>query len=138
MKEEDITLQVGVKILLKNSKGEFLVLLRSRIKYGNFGDMWDIPGGRIIPGTDLIENLRREIKEETGLNYTGIPVLVAAQDVLRHKDKHVVRLTYIGELDGVPVLDDENTEYKWLTLPEMKKMNDLDQYVRELLKRDFI
>ena len=38
-----------------------LTTLGQRIK-----DKWDIPGGRITPGTDLLTNLKREIVEEVG------------------------------------------------------------------------
>jgi 8-oxo-dGTP diphosphatase len=135
MKQKDIILQVGVKILLTNGDGRYLLLKRSE-KYGVLGDIWDIPGGRINPGFDLITNLKREIREETSLDYSGTPKLIAAQDILRHAGKHVVRLTYMGgQIEGDPVLDDENTAYMWSSLEEMKKMNDLDQYVKDLLDR---
>ena len=86
-------LQVGVKILLKNREGKFLLVRRNPKKYPEVGPKWDIIGGRIIPGTPLLENLQREIKEEVNLDYAGNPALVAAQDILKSADKHVVRLT---------------------------------------------
>ncbi len=52
-------LQVGVKILLKNSEGEYLLLRRNPKKYPEVGAKWDIVGGRIVAGTSLLENLRR-------------------------------------------------------------------------------
>ena len=57
----DILLQVGVKILLKNSDGKFLLLRRSLEKYPEIKGRWDIVGGRIDPGIALKENLIREM-----------------------------------------------------------------------------
>lgn len=150
-------LQVGVKILLKNSEGKYLLVRRNPEKYPEVGAKWDIVGGRIIAGTSLFDNLRREIKEEVGLNYLGEPRLVSAQDIFVHRytdaadnadiknkssakqiERHVVRLTYIGEIDGNPVIDDDHLEARWFTGEEIKKLEPLDGYFRELVEREAI
>ena len=131
-------LQVGVKAFLKNEEGKYLILLRSD-KYGKFAGKWDLPGGRIEIGTNLLDNLKREIKEETQLEITSEPKLICAQDILRHNDKHVVRLTYTADAKGGLVLDiSENTEYKWLSLSEIAQLENLDEFVKEVLDRYFI
>lgn len=126
-------LQVGVKILLKNKDGKFLILHRSP-KYSEVKGMWDIPGGRIEPVTPLIDNLRREILEEIKLELKEEPKLVFAQDILRIPGRHVVRLTYTGNIDGEPTLDHEHNEFKWLALDELKSLEDLDIYLKEALE----
>ena len=114
-------LQVGVKIFLKNLEGKYLLLRRSPEKYPGVNGEWDIVGGRIDPGTHLLENLKREVKEETQLEIVGDPKLIAAQDIMPNVERHIVRLTYIGETRGEPILDGvEHTEYKWLTFDELK------------------
>ncbi len=126
-------LQVGVKILLQNKEGKFLLLQRNLDKYTEIkkNDSLDIVGGRINIGTPLLENLKREVFEETKLDLRDTPKLVAAQDILR-PDKHVVRLTYIGQIEGEPELDFEHTEYRWLSRDEVLKQPDLDPYTREV------
>ncbi len=127
-------LQVGVKILLKNPEGKYLLLRRSKEKYPEVKDEWDIVGGRINPGTPLLENLKREVKEETSLELLAEPALVYAQDILRIPGRHVVRLTYVGNVNGTPELDSDHTEYKWLTIEELKNLPGLDSYFKELLE----
>lgn len=51
-------LQVGVKVLLKNPEGKYLLVKRSNKKYPEVGATWDIVGGRIDPGLPLLENLK--------------------------------------------------------------------------------
>ena len=133
-------LQVGVKILLQNKEGKFLLLKRSAKKYPEVGEKWDIVGGRIDPGSPLLDNLRREIKEETQLEFTGEPKLLTAQDILRVKGRHVVRLTYTGRIEGTPVLDEDHDEYKWFDLDEIKALpgGRLDSYFKELLEKGVI
>jgi ADP-ribose pyrophosphatase YjhB (NUDIX family) len=132
-------LQVGVKVFLKNKNGEFLLLKRNTEKYKNIKDFWDIPGGRIIPGTFLIENLKRELKEETELDLVGVPDLIFAQDILKNNEKHIVRLSYIGEAEGDLVLDmDENVEFKWISIEGMKKQENLCVFIKEILDKGVI
>ena len=147
-------LQVGVKALLKNKDGKYLLLRRNPKKYPEVGPKWDIIGGRINPGTPLLENLKREIMEEAGLDYREIPKLVAAQDIFVHRYtdgrdntaespeivRHVVRLTYIGELDGDPKINEDHLEAKWFTADEIKFLspNELDSFFKELVDMEVI
>lgn len=145
--DEFMELQVGVKILLKNSEGKYLLVRRNPKKYPEVGAKWDIVGGRIIAGASLFDNLRREIKEEVGLNFTSEAKLIAAQDIIspplnlplkkgeKEEGRHVVRLTYIGEIDGNPVIDDDHLEARWFTGEEIKKLEPLDGYFRELIEQ---
>lgn len=134
----EITLQVGVKALLKNQQGKYLLIRRSREKYSDVKGEWDIVGGRIEPGASLLENLDREIKEEIGLKIIGEPQLIAAQDILRVPGRHVVRLTYVGSIEGQPILNNESVEYGWFGLSEMKANADLDIYLKELLNKGIV
>lgn len=127
-------LQVGVKVLLRNSEGKFLLIRRNEEKYSS--QKWDIPGGRINPGTSLGENLAREVMEETGLTLLGEPKIIGAQDIFASPERHVVRITYLGTADGTPKLSDEHTEYTWVTWSELKAMpvEELDRYVKALME----
>lgn len=131
--ESDVILQVGVKVLLRNGDGKFLLLRRSLQKYPEVIGRWDVVGGRINPGTTLLENLKREVKEETGLELISEPCLVAAQDILRNPTRHVVRLTYVCDSSGDVRLDaNENDSYKWYTKDEILTLDDVDVYFKEL------
>ena len=131
-------LQVGVKALLKNNEGKYLLVRRSSEKYPEVGAKWDIVGGRIEPGSSLLENLKREIMEEVSLELTEELTLVAAQDILRAPGKHVVRLTYVGTITGEPKLDGDHTEFRWFTKEELKNIDELDTYFKELLSNNKI
>lgn len=132
-------LQVGVKVFLRNKTDKYLLMKRSPTKYVGVKDAWDIVGGRIEVGTTLIENLKREVLEETQLKIISSPKLIFAQDILRSPEKHVVRLTYVADTEGEPTLDtSENIEYKWLTKEELKSQEDLDIYVKEILEKGIL
>lgn len=133
-------LQVGVKVLLKNPDGKYLLIKRSPIEYPE-SSKWDIPGGRINVGSSLSENLAREVLEETGLTLMSEPKVIAAQDIFVPKqDRHVVRITYMGEAEGTPRLSEEHTEYQWVTVVELKAMSTdvLDRYIKALIEAGII
>lgn len=128
-------LKVGVKILLKDKENRYLILRRSALKYPEIGSKWDIPGGRINAGDTLPENLKREVVEETGLLIIGEPELISAQDIIKDDNKHTVRLTYIGYADGEVIISDEHDEYKWLTFAELRDIEPMDHYVKEIINK---
>ena len=64
--------------------------------------------------------------------------MIFAQDILRVPGRHVVRLTYTANIEGEPKIDEEHREYKWFTLEELKNMENLDVYFRELLDKAII
>lgn len=133
-----MTLQVGVKAFLRNSEGKFLLVKRNAEKYGNTRGSWDIVGGRIDLGTSLLENLNREVKEETELEIVSDPRLLHAQDIFL-SEKHVVRLTYSADVIGELKLDaSELVEHQWLSLDEMQQQDDLDVYVKEILEKKIL
>ncbi len=112
---------------------------RNPKKYLDMRSSWDIIGGRIEPGTELLENLKREIKEEVGLDFAGRANLRAAQDILKTNGRHVVRLTYVGTIEGKPQLSEEHLEIGWFTPVEINNLNpNLDTYFKELLDNQTI
>lgn len=60
---------VGVKALIRDSEGATLVLLADVTKHSkNSEPYWDIPGGRVQEGEAVLDTLRREVSEETGVD----------------------------------------------------------------------
>ena len=74
--------------------------------------------------------------EETKLQLIDEPVLLDAVDILRVPGKHIVRLTYLGTIDGTPEIDtEESNEYQWISLEELNALDDFDMYAKDLLRR---
>jgi 8-oxo-dGTP diphosphatase len=134
MEKQKRVLEVGVKVILKNSQGKYLLLKRVKPYSGETEPRWDIPGGRIIPGEELYDALSREVKEETGLRLKSKLKVIAAQDILRVEGKHTVRITYSAHASGRVTLDPkEHTEFGWFTISQIKKLYH-DIYLDPVLK----
>ncbi len=59
---------LGIKALIRNNRGEMLLLRMSPgHDHGGGQTLWDLPGGRVHKGASVEATLRREVEEETGL-----------------------------------------------------------------------
>ena len=135
---QDKYLQVGVKVILRNEDNKVLLLRRNPIKYPEIGSTWDIPGGRIDIGISLLENLKREVREETGLEIINEPKVVFTQDIMnieKFPGRHVVRLTYTAKTKGEVKIDEESLEYKWVDISELNSINELDRFLKEVVEK---
>jgi ADP-ribose pyrophosphatase YjhB (NUDIX family) len=65
------TFHLGIKALIRNKRGEILLLHVDPAESGG-KEYWDIPGGRVQRGYGVEETLRREIEEETGVREVAI------------------------------------------------------------------
>lgn len=132
-----MTLQIGVKVLIKNKQGEYLFLRRTALVSTDTTETsWDIPGGRIDPTEPLADALKREVHEEVGHSLQSTPQLIAAQDIfVPAKDLHVVRLTYVAEEDAPSItLSDEHESHRWVRQSEVDSIN-VEPYLAEVLRR---
>ena len=65
------TFQVGVKALIRNDKGDILMVHIP--EWSGNSAHWDLPGGRIDTGETFQDTLKRELKEEIGIDYEENP-----------------------------------------------------------------
>ena len=117
-------LQVGVKILLKNKDGKYLVLLRSAEKYPNVGAKWEIPGGRLDLGEDPILGLMREVREETGL-YVDVLFPMSVRHFVRDDGQIITMLVFLCKPKGGEIkLSEEHECFDWIEIKDYKnKLN---------------
>ena len=97
------------------------VLIIRRSGYSNFGKCeWDIPGGGIQFGEDLLDGLHREVREETGLT-VRVDRLIYATTLVTSPDNQVVGLAYLCHTDtDAVILSHEHTDYLWATKEQLR------------------
>jgi len=79
---------------------------------------WDIPGGRLEKGEDPYTGLRREAREEVGMDIIIIAP-VAVQHFTREDGQQIALTIFLCTTDAKDIeLSEEHTEYKWQATDE--------------------
>lgn len=100
-------------------------------------DSWGVPGGKIDYGESMCAALRREFREETGLEVRDIrwaPVQEAVESDAFHRPAHFLLLNFVARTDREDVvLNDEAQEYAWVEVDDALRM-DLNAFTRPLVE----
>lgn len=101
-------IEVVAAVILK--VGEYFATQRG---YGEFEGLWEFPGGKIEPGENCDEALKREIKEELGVN-------IAVDDFLCTTDYdypsfHLTMHCYLCSIESGNIELREHKSARWLT-----------------------
>jgi 8-oxo-dGTP diphosphatase len=112
---------LGIKAIIRNPEDKILLLKVNPAQLKNDrAAYWDIPGGRIERGETVEATLRREVKEETGLDHiTAIrPFAMTLSNIripVEPADVGLILSAYICDVDDTTAikLSPEHTDYAW-------------------------
>jgi 8-oxo-dGTP diphosphatase len=94
------------------------VLLQHRAFWSHHGDTWGVPGGARSSTETAVETALREAFEETGLSNEGVEVVDELVD--DHGGwTYTTVLARTGSQLPVHALDQESTDVRWVTVPEV-------------------
>ena len=110
-----------VGALIRNAENKLLM-----IRTYKWSNLWGIPGGKIKTNETSLDAVKREIREETGLELHDIR-FVMVQDCIGSKEfykpAHFLLLNYFAETrSSFVTLNDEADEYRWVDHSEALQM----------------
>jgi 8-oxo-dGTP diphosphatase len=112
--------RIAVKSFILNDKNEVL-LIKRRDKDVHKPGAWEIPGGRLEIGENPFDGLKRETKEEVGLDIE-IKNPIKVNHFVRDDGQKITMLVFLCRpLSDNIVLSEEHTEFVWLSLNEAKE-----------------
>lgn len=119
--------------------GDRLLLLRRGFRSGKAKQgLWELPGGGVEKGESPDFSLRREVKEETGLELSDLkPALIWNRS---REEGEIIGITYLVRAEGREVkLSEEHIEYAWVRVDELGKytlMQGLEEELRRIMQAD--
>lgn len=113
-------MRVSQKTVVKNAEGKILALRRSNTDTVR-PLTWDLPGGEVEEGENLVESAKREIREESGLEIADLKFLHADARNADDGKYWVVLFSVAQTVSDVVTLSYEHDQYEWLTREEFLK-----------------
>ena len=123
-----VDFRVAVKSFIVDENNNLLVLKREP-KDVHLPGIWEIPGGRLSHGENPFDGLKREVKEETGLDIE-ITNPLSVRHFTRQDGQVINMIVFLCRpLSGNLSLSEEHTDHKWLDLSE-------EEFLGEYLGKD--
>jgi len=122
-------------------KDESLLLIQRASDDSWNPNKWEFPGGKVDFGEDLNESLRREIKEETGLDITiKEPLFFWDEPMNKDKYKGLRHVNLFFEcsvaLNSKVKLSNEHQDFKWLKIEDIEEEKiDITKHTVEVIKK---
>lgn len=113
-------LVLAVAAFIVNSKKQLLIVKKSPYEMVDAG-LWTVPGGKIRPEENIINGLKREVKEEVGLTIKSYQWL--AEDVFFNNDQYFHGehfLCRVADEKKEIILEKNLLDYRWITKKEIK------------------
>lgn len=107
-----------VMVVIRNSKGEFLMQKRVEAKGGD----WGVTGGHPKSGESPIEGIITEVKEELGLDFSKEEFTLYNSGC---DGKDCYKMYYVTkdiDLNDIVIQKEELTEVRWFTMEELNNM----------------
>ena len=112
-----------VMVVIRNSKGEFLMQRRVESKGGD----WGVTGGHPKSGESPIEGIITEVKEELGLDFSKEKFIEYDSGC---DGKDCYKMYFVNkdiEINDITIQEDELSEVKWFSMDELKHMVDIHE-----------
>lgn len=123
---------VVAKVLPVNSKGDVLVLRRSKTDTRRPLEL-DLAGGWVDEGEDFIEAAIRETQEEAGIRLSKQDLRLVYTHTATRDNENTSWLFFIAKTDQTEVkLSPEHDQAKWVSLDQAIETNDYK------IQRDFL
>lgn len=116
--------------------GEFVLLQK-----GGGSDFFNLVGGRVHLGENTVDAIKREVKEELGIDIKNPKLMVVAENFFKWqgKDAHEMLFiyhvkfpkTFLKKFEGFRILDQNETS-SWFEKSKLKQANCLPRLIYKL------
>jgi A/G-specific adenine glycosylase len=112
-RQEYTKLEAVIAVIRKEDR----YLIQKRPETGLLAGLWEFPGGKIEPGEEPEQALGREVREELGVELTGIRFLTSVEHA--YTQFRVTLHAYACQVSAPPRL--RRDTHRWVTLKGMRR-----------------
>jgi 8-oxo-dGTP diphosphatase len=120
MENENVSV---VEAIIKNSKGEILLLKRSK-KNKHYVGKWQLPGGKVEFGEKINLAIKRELFEEVGIKFKKVnlsKVFSLESNFKNNSVKTIFLMVFETNFFGKIKLGEDHTKFKFVSLNKINK-----------------
>jgi len=137
MGAKGITVAVGA--VITDEKKRVLLVKHHPARGGFWRGKWICPGGKLEVGETIEDGIRREVKEETGLDVELTAPLVPFERIVESQGEvelHVIYIDYLAEKTGGEVRPTSDVgEARWVPLDGISGVwDEMHEDTRRLLR----
>ncbi len=128
--------RVAVYAFIENSKGETLLIQRAM--HDSFPGQWELPGGGLEFGEVAHDAVKREVKEEAGIDVTVLHPIFVHSSTNPHNgiDRQLVSIIFYCKPEDETQLVKIGTDhmaFKWISIEHYKEQ-DRPKFFEKMLK----
>jgi 8-oxo-dGTP diphosphatase len=122
--KQDIKVSVDAVVFGYDQEQGISVLLIKR-KHEPFQKMWALPGGLVLTGESLDRAVKRELREEAGIDVNYLEQLYSFGDPDRDPRNHAISVSYFGLVrpqDYQVVAQTDAEDVEWYNIKKLPKL----------------
>lgn len=121
-------IMVAVGAVIQNGQGRVLLVKHVPERKGFWEGKWICPGGKLHPGESIEDGIRREVKEETGLDIELTAQLLPFETIVKNGERldlHVIYIDYLARKTGGELrVGSDVGEARWVDAEELGRIWD--------------
>lgn len=119
-KEPSVQFKPKIEVAALFIEHDNRILLLHRQEHKSEGNLWGIPGGKLEKGETPLQAVLREIKEETGYDFSKQPIEDLGAVYIEYNDKdhfvyHMFRTKLMDDPSAVKINFGEHKGFTWVT-----------------------
>ena len=120
MENAALPYDLTVRAIIEDEAGRLLLVRRSPQSI-HFAGEWEFPGGKLDPGENVDAAIRREVREETGLEI-GLDRVAGVTEFQMPRVRVVVLCFYAHRTGGDVRLSSEHDRFVWASPDAMEQL----------------
>jgi 8-oxo-dGTP diphosphatase len=124
---------VAITAVVKNKKGDRFLIIKRNLNEVAYPGKWALPGGKVEMGETIMDTLKREVKEEVGIEIEDDKRFLLDFTFTRPDGINVIGLCFLVRPKSEKVLLSEDfDEYRWITPAELKELDHIEGMEKEV------